>query len=528
MVLRPRLVLRHTQSLAITPQLQQAIKLLQMSNVQLTDFIEHEIEKNPLLEREDAWVGAEIDNAQAPITNGEIDFESDGEISALAPDDLAYENSKLLSDPIDHESVRSGNLKDRPLNTQIQNVYEPEPVSYGMVSAPREDEGKLKWARVKRVGGNVHDDFFSLENVAAKNITLRDHLIGQVNIDFDDPIEAIIAYKLIDMLDDNGWLSCSLQTVANELGSTVERVKKTLSRCQELDPPGVFGRTLAECLTLQLREKNRLDPAMEILLQNLELLGQRDFSQLRRICGVDKEDLLQMFTEIKELNPRPASGFDHEVMQPVVPDVFVRHTKEGWAVELNNDVLPRVLVNTRYHSLVRAHARSREDKEFVSDRFNSANWLVRALNQRADTILKVTSELVRQQRAFFENGVEFLKPLTLREIAEQLSVHESTVSRVTTNKYIAVNCGIFEMKYFFNSAVGQNVDGMQRSSESVRFRIKTLIEREAPECILSDERIVGILRADGINVARRTVAKYRDVMRIPSSVQRRREKAHHA
>ena len=354
MVLRPRLDLRHTQSVAITPQLQQAIKLLQMSNVQLTDFIEHEIEKNPLLEREDAWVEAEIDTAQAPITNGEIDFGSEGEISALASDDLAYEDPKLLSDPFDYESARSETLKDSPINTQIQNVYEPEPISHGMVSAPGEDGGKLQWGRVKKVDGNFHDDLFSLENVAAKNITLRDHLIGQVNIDFDDPIEAIIAYKLIDMLDDNGWLSCSLQTVADELSCTIERVQKTLSRCQELDPPGIFGRTLAECLTLQLREKNRLDPAMEILLQNLELLGQRDFSQLRRICGVDKEDLLQMFTEIKELNPRPASGFEHEVMQPVVPDVFVRHTKEGWAVELNNDVLPRVLVNTRYYSLVRA------------------------------------------------------------------------------------------------------------------------------------------------------------------------------
>ena len=528
MVLRPRLDLSHTQNISITPQLQQAIKLLQMSNAQLTEFVEQEIEQNPLLERDDAWVEAENDSAQVPIRDTEIEFDADGEISALASDESAYEVTEFLPGLVDHANVRTGKTKEMSFDTEFKDVHEPEPVSHEMISARREDQGKLKWGGTNRVGGNFDEDSFNLENVAAKNITLRDHLIGQVNIDFDNPIEAIIANKLIDMLDDNGWLVYSLQTVANELSCTIERVERTLSRCQELDPPGIFARTLSECLKLQLREKNRLDPAMEILLQNLELLGRRDFDQLRRICGVDREDLLQMFTEIKELNPRPASGFDHEVMQPVVPDVFVKHTEEGWAVELNKDVLPRILVNTSYYSIVREHTRSKEDKEFLSDRFSSANWLIRALNQRAETILKVTCELVRQQEAFFEDGVEFLKPLTLRDVAEQLSIHESTVSRVTTNKYIAVSRGIFEMKYFFNPAVGSNVEGVQRSSESVRFRIKSLIEEEAPESVLSDERIVDILREDGISVARRTVAKYRDVMRIPSSVQRRREKAHYA
>ena len=527
MVLEPRLHLRHAQSLVMTPQLQQAINLLQMSNSQLTEFIEGEIEQNPLLEREDTAVGIKDDSANDPDLITEIDYHSDGRTFVSQVHNHAYDKHESFSDPFDSAISQNENAEENSFVIGIENGHEPETASDRAATARGEGKYGLKWRAKNGVGRDVDDHFSSLENIPAENITLRNHLISQVNIDFDEPIEAIIANKLIDMLDENGWLSCNIETVADELGCTIERVEQTLGQCQELDPPGIFGRTLAECLKLQLREKNRLDPPMEILLQNLELLGRRDFNRLRRICGVDQEDLLQMFKEIKELNPRPASGFEHEVTQPVVPDVFVRHTKEGWAVELNSDTLPRILVNTRYYSLVRRHTRSKEDKKFLSERFHSANWLKRALHQRAETILRVTSELVRQQEAFFEGGVEFLKPLTLRDVAEQLSIHESTVSRVTTNKYLAVNRGIFEMKYFFNSAVGQDLDGMPLSSETVRCRIKSLIEREPPECILSDDRIVEILRNDGINVARRTVAKYRDVMRIPSSVQRRREKAHY-
>tara|TARA_B110000459_G_C16461506_1_gene425447 strand:- start:8 stop:934 length:927 start_codon:yes stop_codon:yes gene_type:complete len=305
----------------------------------------------------------------------------------------------------------------------------------------------------------------------------------------------------------------------------MDRVNTALARCQLFDPPGIFARSLSECLALQLREKNRLDPAMQALLNNLELLAKREFAQLRRLCGVDNEDLVQMVTEIKELNPRPASEFDHDVAQPVVPDVFVRRNKAGWLVELDSDVMPRVLVNNRYYSIVRKHARSKGDKEFLSDRFQSANWLVRALHQRAETILKVASELVVQQEAFFEYGVEFLKPLTLRDVAEVVGVHESTVSRVTANKYLGMSRGIFEMKYFFNSAIGQGENGELRSAESIRFRIKVLIDHETHESVLSDDRIVDILHDEGVDIARRTVAKYRHAMHLPSSVQRRREKA---
>jgi len=538
MVLGPRLDLRQSQSLVMTPQLQQAIKLLQMSNVELTEFIEQEIEQNPLLEREDAEGGFEGDSPDAPADDaapdsadagdmgGDADFDADAEV--LSPDDPAYDDEETLPDSADHATSESMGEDDRSLDTDFENVYEPESASDGAAPEAGGEEGDgLNWSTAGAGGGGFDDDLSGLENVAAEETTLRDHLIGQVNIDFDDPVEVMIADRLIDMLDDNGWLSGELETVAVALGCTIDRVEETLARCQQLDPPGIFGRSLAECLALQLREKDRLDPAMQALLDHLELLGKREFAQLRRICGVDNEDLLQMVTEIKELNPRPASDFNHEVAQPVVPDVFVRRTKEGWAVELNSETMPRVLVNNRYYATVRRHARSKEDKEFLSDRFQSANWLVRALHQRQETILKVASELVTQQEAFFENGVEFLKPLTLRDVAEEVSVHESTVSRVTVNKYLGMSRGIFEMKYFFNSAIGQNEAGESRSAEAIRFRIKSLIDREEPESILSDDRIVDILRDEGIDIARRTVAKYRDAMHIPSSVQRRREKALH-
>ena len=528
MVLGPRLNLRQSQSLVMTPQLQQAIKLLQMSNVELTDYIEQEIEQNPLLEREDMDGGVEgaadqpatETSAEAPDTDTGA-----GETDAVAPEDPSFDDSDLIPDASDHATSESMGDDERALDTDYENVYEPESASDGAAPGGEGEGEGLLWNTSGSGGGGFDDELTGLENVAADEMTLRDHLIGQINMDLQGPVDIVIAGRLMDMLDDNGWLSGSLEPVAIALGCPMDRVNTALARCQLFDPPGIFARSLSECLALQLREKNRLDPAMQALLNNLELLAKREFAQLRRLCGVDNEDLVQMVTEIKELNPRPASEFDHDVAQPVVPDVFVRRNKAGWLVELDSDVMPRVLVNNRYYSIVRKHARSKGDKEFLSDRFQSANWLVRALHQRAETILKVASELVVQQEAFFEDGVEFLKPLTLRDVAEVVGVHESTVSRVTANKYLGMSLGIFEMKYFFNSAIGQGENGELRSAESIRFRIKVLIDHETHESVLSDDRIVDILRDEGVDIARRTVAKYRHAMHIPSSVQRRREKA---
>jgi len=294
---------------------------------------------------------------------------------------------------------------------------------------------------------------------------------------------------------------------------------------QQFDPSGICARNLSECLAIQLRERNRLDPAMEALLAHLDLLGKRDLAALQKICGVDAEDVAGMLADIRQLNPKPAHAFDHEVAQPVTPDVLMRPLpKGGWAIELNAETLPRVLVNNRYYATVVRGARTRDDKAYLNECLQSANWLVRSLHQRATTILKVAGELVAQQEAFFARGVEHLRPLVLRDIATAVEMHESTVSRVTSNKFIATPRGIYELKYFFTTAIASTSGGEAHSAESVRHRIKIMIDGEASDRVLSDDSIVETLRAEGIDIARRTVAKYREGMGIPSSVQRRRLK----
>jgi RNA polymerase sigma-54 factor len=326
------------------------------------------------------------------------------------------------------------------------------------------------------------------------------------------------------MTDDAGYLQGDLTDVAERLDCDVARVAATLAMLQHFDPPGVFARDLAECLTLQLKDRDRFDPAMQALLANLPLLAGRDAAALRQLCAVDAEDLADMVAELRALNPKPGLAFDTTSAQPIVPDVLVRPQGAGWTVELNNDTLPRVLVNNRYYAEISGAARSKAEKDYLVDRYQQANWLAKALHQRATTILKVASEIVRQQEGFFRHGVRHLRPLVLRDIAEAISMHESTVSRVTSGKYMATPRGIYELKYFFTAAIAAVSGGAALSAEAVRFRIKALIVAEAAD-VLSDDRIVEILRAEGIDIARRTVAKYREAMHIPSSVQRRRDRA---
>jgi RNA polymerase sigma-54 factor len=303
----------------------------------------------------------------------------------------------------------------------------------------------------------------------------------------------------------------------------VARVEATLKLMQDFDPPGIMARNLAECLALQLADRDRLDPAMRALIDNLPLLASRDAPALMKLCGVDAEDLAGMVAEIKALNPKPGLAFDQVEAEPVIPDVLVRPQAGGFAIELNSDTLPRVLVNNRYYAEVLGSAKRKSDKDYLTDRYQQANWLVKALHQRATTILKVATEIVRQQEGFFRHGVQHLRPLVLRDIALAIEMHESTVSRVTSNKYMATPRGIYELKYFFTSSIAATGGGEALSAEAVRFRIKALIEAETAS-VLSDDRIVEILLAEGVDIARRTVAKYREAMRIPSSVQRRRER----
>jgi RNA polymerase sigma-54 factor len=500
MALSQRLDLRQTQALVMTPQLQQAIKLLQLSNLELSLYVESELEQNPLLEREEA-------EREGPEPEPPVDAAPDD--PGLARDSADYAGAETM--PTDND----------------------QPLDIGASAAEPADDGTdLGFTEAgfgaSRTGSRTDfdDGEFGVEQTLSREVSLREHLTSQLSVDIADPVDRMIGVHLIDLVDDAGYLTGATSLVAELLACPVERVEATLALLQRFDPAGVFARNLAECLTLQLKDRNRWDPCMEALVANLHLLAARDYDGLRRLCGVDTEDLHEMIAEIRSLNPKPGESFDRELPQPITPDILMRaQNGGGWLIELNSETLPRVLVNARYYTRIAKGSLKREDKEYLSERLQSANWLVKSLHQRANTILRVASEIVRQQEAFFLHGVQHLRPLILRDIAEAIGMHESTVSRVTTNKYMATPRGIYELKYFFTSAIASAGGGMAHSAEAVRFRIKALIDNEAADDVLSDDKIVEILLKDGVDIARRTVAKYREAMRIPSSVQRRREKS---
>ncbi|MTI10459.1 RNA polymerase factor sigma-54 [Curvivirga aplysinae] len=511
--LGPRLDIRQSQSLVMTPQLQQAIKLLQMSHTELAGFVESELEQNPMLERDEGQADPLRNAAEQPST----------EIQDAAPSENAqdFDSSDLLG-----SGNISGDGQDTPLDADYGNTYDGDYAGAGAVEGGGYESSLLYNGTGSGGRSDFSDDVSSLEATLSENKSLGDHLIEQMQMSNLGNAEKMVALYLIDYLDDSGWLTGDLKDAADNLGCNLELVETVLETLQQFDPPGVFARDLKECLALQLKDQNRYDPAMERLLNNLHLLANQDARALKRLCGVDDEDLLEMVAEIRALNPKPALEFDTIVAEPVIPDVLMRPTPEGgWRIDLNSETLPRVLVNESYYGTISAVARSKDDKDYLNERFQTANWLVKSLHQRAQTIMKVSTELVRQQDGFFRYGVSHLKPLVLRDIAEAIEMHESTVSRVTSNKYIATPRGIFELKYFFTSAISStNSFGESHSAESVKHSIKKLIDAEDPKKVLSDDKIVAILKGEGMDIARRTVAKYREAMNIPSSVQRRRQK----
>ena len=505
MAIAPRLEMRQGQQLVLTPQLQQAIKLLQLSNLELNAFVEAELERNPLLERDERAEAAEAALARDLADSG----------PAQAPLDEARTDSWLdLSQP---RADAAGALDTAP-----ENVY---PDTSPMDVDPQ--LGAAGWSGVRQHmnGSSSIDDDANLEGYASAGLSLKEHLAEQLNVAIADPIERLIGHYLIDLVDEAGYLSVDMAALAEKLGCAESLIKRVLGVLQSFDPAGICARSLAECLALQLKDRNRYDPQIAALLENLHLLAAHDLPRLRKAVGVDMDELAEMITEIKQLSPKPGLQFGDVEIQPVIPDVSVRAASDGsWIVELNADTLPRVLVNRTYYARVTKGAARPKDKEYLVDCLQTANWLVKSLDQRARTILRVSEEIIRQQDAFLTLGVRYLRPLNLKTVADAIKMHESTVSRVTSNKYMATPRGIFELKYFFTSSIAASGDGEAYSSESVRHRIRELIDAEAPQAVLSDDTIVERLAGDGIDIARRTVAKYREAMRIPSSVQRRREK----
>jgi RNA polymerase sigma-54 factor len=408
------------------------------------------------------------------------------------------------------------------LGTELENVF-PDDGEAKAGPAEIPPPANSEWTGSGSRG--TDDSAYNLEAFVSAEITLANHLAEQMALAISDPARRMIGKYLIDMVDEAGYLSGDFDAVAEKLGALRANVDAVLAILQTFDPPGVCARNLSECLAIQLKDRDRYDPAMQALVEHLDLLAKRDFAALRRFCGIGAEDLGDMIAEIRNLNPKPGLAFGSTLVQPIVPDVLVRPAPDGtWQVELNTDTLPKVLINQRYYAQVSKTTRNDTDKTYLADCLQTATWLVRALDQRAKTILKVSSEIVRQQDAFFAKGVQHLRPLNLKTVADAISMHESTVSRVTANKYMATPRGIFELKYFFTSSIASADGGEAHSAEAVRHRIRQLIDAESFADVLSDDTLVEKLRDAGIEIARRTVAKYREAMRIPSSVQRRRDK----
>ncbi len=507
MALSARLDLRQGQSLVITPQLQQAIKLLQLSNLELDAFIEGEIEKNPLLardERDDIREPAETEEPRAASDS----FDEAPGGAAAADMDVRHDDLYADASPGDRATGDAGEAAQEAVQSRSEGA---------------DAGGAVDWSKATK-GGSFDTDGEGFEGAMTRAKTLWEHLEDQAALCGFDPTDRLIAAALIGAVDEGGYLRAEVMETAERLGCDPERVEAVLTRLQGFEPVGVFARDVRECLMLQLKDRDRCDPAMEALLDNLDLLAKRDMAGLRRACGVDDEDMREMIGELRALTPRPGMAFGGEPISAAIPDVYVREDKlTGWRIELNADTLPRLLVDQRYHATVSRGARSDQEKTFVADCLASANWLVKSLDQRAKTILKVSSEIVRQQDAFLAFGVEHLRPLNLKTVADAIGMHESTVSRVTSNKYMATPRGVFELKFFFTSSIQSSDGGAAHSAEAVRHKIKGLIDNErGGEDVLSDDRLVEILKETGIDIARRTVAKYREALRIPSSVERKR------
>ena len=504
MAISAKLELRQSQQLVMTPQLQQAIKLLQLSNLELSEFVAAELESNPLLGRDDTE-----ERPTDPQDREIAQTVSEGDPSAS---DEWVDNGRGTSEAAS------------ALDTEYDNIY-PDTSAADLGELDGQRLAGSDWASLKTRGGGGNGEVSNLEAYVSSNLSLKDHLGAQLPLALSGPAERLVGRHLIDHVDEAGYLQGDLTDLTEKLGAGRDLVEHVLSVLQTLDPPGVFARSLGECLALQLKEGNRYDPQIALLLENLDLLAKHEVAKLRKVVGVEMDELSDMINEIKSLKPKPGLAFGSVQVQPVVPDVIVRPAADGsWFVELNSETLPRVLVDRSYFASVSRTTSSESDKEYLSECLQTANWLVKSLDQRARTILKVAREIVRQQDGFLTYGIQHLRPLNLKAVADAISMHESTVSRVTSNKYMATSRGIFELKYFFTSAIASAKNGEAHSSESVRYRIKQLIDAERAEAVLSDDQIVDILRRDGIDIARRTVAKYRDALRIPSSVQRRRQK----
>ena len=481
MGLGPRIDIRVSQQLVMTQQLQAAIKLLALSNLEVEAVIAEELANNPLLEARPGE-GA----------SGE---------GVIVREDREYGDE--AADPTGSDELIGSKLgtEDSPVDMDWR-------------------EAALETDSLADVGsGPASGEAFDFDRLEGGEDGLAEHLLAQLH--GTGGTLGRVAEAIVHELEETGYLDTPLGTIAEECEASLAEAEQALALVQSLDPPGIAARSLEECIAIQARAADRYDPAMARLIANLDLLAKGRMADLRRICGVDEEDLADMVRELRAYDPKPGCRFVGKEPEAITPDLFVRRSKGGWIVELNNAALPRVLVNRRYHAELKAGASDKTSKAWLSDHLQSANWLVKALDQRARTIVKVASEIVKQQEGFFEAGVSALRPMTLAKVAEAIEMHESTVSRVTSNKYLACDRGMFELKYFFGSGVSSD-SGEGAAAEAVKAAIRDIIEAETE--VLSDDAIAALLKQRGMDAARRTVVKYRESMGIGSSIQRRRQR----
>jgi len=506
----PHLELRQTQSLTITPALRQAISLLQMTNLELDGLLEQEIQMNPFLDR--AGDSETTDTADIPS-------EKEKEFNGLTSNYDAPDKNAV------HDTPDSDHLE-----FDASNVFTGDTANNADAAETFDTNPQLERDRGGR--DDFEDSHYSFENRLTREDSLFEHITKQIQLEFAAPQDRLIGLALMEGLDEAGYYRGNLHEVARQFDCEISDVEMVLARCQQFDPAGIFALNLAQCMEIQLKDQGLLTPLMQVMLANLSMLEKHDFKGLQKKCGVDEQQLKNMLVSLRRLDPKPGARFHHDIAQTLIPDILMRKSKDpnsadSWIVELNPDTLPRVLVNQRYAAMIQSKNIKKEEKQFLIDKYQGAQWLVKAMDQRAQTIIKVAAEIVRQQEAFFAYGASYLKPLVLRNIAETVEVHESTVSRVTTGKYMTTPRGIFELKYFFSSSVGgaENGDiGMSHSSNAIKARIKELVDKEDAKKILSDDDIVELLKGEGVAIARRTVTKYREAMNIGSSVDRRRQK----
>jgi RNA polymerase sigma-54 factor len=482
MAIALRQELRLTQQLVMTPQLQQAIKLLQLSRLELLNTVQQELQENPVLEE-----GLEVDE-ELP---GEISKEAEAQETAPAEAST------------DHQESREASEAEKIADLDWQNYMDAYPQT-GMSVARDDDERR------------------SLEATLTRRPTLQAHLEWQIHLSSFSEEEKCAAGWILGNLDDSGYLRSSVEEIARQSGVSESIVEASLAKVQVLDPPGVAARDLRECLLLQLSSLGIDDPLVHHLVdEHLAGLQKRDFRGIARTLGVTVEEVAAAAHVISQLEPRPGRAFGGDEPIYITPDIYVHRINDELHIVLNEDGLPRLRINNLYREvLARDRAVAKDTREYVQDKVRSAMWLIKSIHQRQRTIYKVMQSIIKNQREFFDHGIAYLKPLNLRDVADDIGMHESTVSRVTTNKYAHTPQGIFELKYFFNSSINR-VDGEAVASASVKDKIRRIIAAEDSRRPLSDQRIAQMLKNGNIDIARRTVTKYRESMKILSSTKRR-------